>query len=80
MPPMLETEVRAFERMLPRLLSEAPGEYALFHGEQFGGCFATMALAVDEGYRRFGNVAFLVEPVQPEPEVVQFASTIKPPG
>jgi hypothetical protein len=57
----LQTELEAFERLRLSLLDRAPGKYALVKGKDLVDAFATEAEAIREGYRRFGNEAFLVK-------------------
>jgi hypothetical protein len=56
----LEKELAYFERERERLVAEAEGKYALIHGEELLGTYESEEDAITEGYRRCGNVAFLV--------------------
>jgi hypothetical protein len=57
----LQTELEAFERLRLSLLDRAAGKYALVKGKDLVDAFATEAEAIREGYRRYGNEAFLVK-------------------
>jgi hypothetical protein len=57
----LETELEVFERLRLSLLDRAPGKYALVKGSDLVDTFGSEADAIREGYRRFGNEAFLVK-------------------
>ncbi|MEA2166414.1 MAG: hypothetical protein QOK37_4541 [Thermoanaerobaculia bacterium] len=60
-PIMLQAELDAFERLRLSLLDCAPGKYALVKGSELVATFDSEAEAIREGYRRFGNEAFLVK-------------------
>ena len=57
----LQTELDVFERLRLSLLDRAPGKYALVKGSDLVDTFGSEAEAIREGYRRFGNEAFLVK-------------------
>jgi hypothetical protein len=57
----LQTEVEVFERLRLSLLDRAAGKYALVKGSDLVDTIGTEAQAIREGYRRFGNEAFLVK-------------------
>jgi hypothetical protein len=57
----LQTEIEAFERLRLGLLDRAAGKYALVKGSDLVDIFGNEAEAIREGYRRFGNEAFLVK-------------------
>jgi hypothetical protein len=57
----LQTEVEVFERLRLSLLDRAAGKYALVKGSDLVGTFGSEAEAIRDGYRRFGNEAFLVK-------------------
>ncbi len=59
----LETELAAFERILPILLKATPGKVALLKGEEFFGVFDTDEDAIDEGMRLFGRQSFLARKI-----------------
>jgi hypothetical protein len=57
----LKTELDAFERIRLNLLDQVPGRYALVKGRDLVELYGNEAEAIREGYRRFGNEAFLVK-------------------
>lgn len=58
---LLEQELKFFEHQRLDLLARVPGKYALVKGAELIGIFDTELEAVRAGYRRLGNVAFLVK-------------------
>jgi hypothetical protein len=60
----LRRELEVYESHRAELLSRAPGKYALIHGDELAGVFDTEADGINEGYRRFGYVPFLVHRIQ----------------
>ena len=60
---LLAEELRTFESHRAALLGTAPGRFALVHGSEISGTYETERDAIAEGYRRFGNVPFLVKQV-----------------
>ena len=59
----LETELRTFESNRPQLVVQAEGQFALVHDAQIIGTYASKTDAINEGYRRLGNVPFLIKQV-----------------
>ncbi len=59
----LQTELEVFERLRLSLLDRAAGKYALVKGSELVGTFGGEAEAIRDGYRRFGNEAFLVKQI-----------------
>jgi hypothetical protein len=57
----LQAELDVFERLRLSLLDRAAGKYALVKGSDLVDVFGTEAEAIRDGYRRFGNEAFLVK-------------------
>ncbi len=57
----LQTELEVFERLRLSLLDRASDRYALVKGSDLVDTFGSEAEAIREGYRRFGNEAFLVK-------------------
>lgn len=58
---MLQTELDVFERLRLSLFDRAPRKYALVKGFDLVDTFGSEAEAIREGYRRFGNEAFVVK-------------------
>jgi len=57
----LAVERRTFAEHKAALLAAGENRYALIHGEEIAGVYESQQDAIDEGYRRFGNVPFLVK-------------------
>jgi len=60
---VLATELRTYEQHRDELLSTAEGKFALIHGSEVVGAYESQMDAITEGYKRFGNVPFLVKQV-----------------
>jgi hypothetical protein len=58
---ILEQELATYEREKQDLLGRAEGKYVLIHGDEVIGTYDSEADAIAQGYRQFGNVAFLVK-------------------
>ena len=52
------------------------GEHVLIHGQEHFGFFATRNAALEEGFRRFGWVPFLVKQVQRDEKPIQLGGVI----
>lgn len=59
----LETELKTYEQNRDRLLASAESKFALIHGSEIVGAYDSKMDAIAEGYRKFGNVPFLVKQV-----------------
>ena len=59
-----------------RLLAEALRKYALISGTNIIGTYDTESDAINEGYRRLGNVPFLVKRITPVEEPANFLSPV----
>lgn len=70
----LTAELETFQRHKESLLRESYDKYVLIHQEELAGTFDTEADAINEGYRRFGNVPFLVKQVCPADKPLNFVS------
>ena len=57
----LAKELASFERHRDELLGSAPNKYVLIHDEEVVGTYESESDAINEGYRKFGNVPFLVK-------------------
>lgn len=60
---VLAEELDAFHEILPMLMGDAKGKFALIKGRELVGTFETRSDAIKEGYEKFGNVPFLVKQV-----------------
>lgn len=59
----LAEELATFEAHRSELLGSAENRFALVHHSEVVGTYDTELDAITEGYRRFGNVPFLVKRV-----------------
>ena len=57
---ILEAELKTFNDKRNELLATSEGQFALIHDGQLIGTYNDEQDAIGEGYRRFGNVPFLV--------------------
>jgi hypothetical protein len=60
---VLETELATYAAHRDELLREAEGKWVLIHGHDVLDIFEDQNEAIDEGYRRLGNVAFLAKQI-----------------
>ena len=60
---ILKSELETYERRRETLLVQAEGKWVLIRGDQVVGTFDTNMDAVADGYRRFGNVPFMVKQI-----------------
>ena len=65
----LEQEVRTWLAHRDALVRQSPGKFVVIKGEQIFGIFDDQADAYAQAYRQFGNVPFLLRPIQREEEV-----------
>lgn len=72
----LAEELETYTRSRERLLGEALGKYVLIHGTDIVATYDTETDAINEGYRRFGNVPFFVRVVSAVDEPANFLSPI----
>jgi hypothetical protein len=70
----LQAELEVFERLRLSLLDRAAGKYALVKGSELVDTFGREAEAIRDGYRRFGNEAFLVKHIVVADVPLNFAS------
>lgn len=59
----LAHELETYARHKDELLGKAEGKFVLIHGAEILGFYVSESDAISEGYRRLGNVAFLVKQV-----------------
>ena len=59
----LETELRAFERMLPELMKTHPNKFVLFKGPDFIGAWDTLDAAAAQAVLRYGRGPYLIRQV-----------------
>jgi hypothetical protein len=60
----LAANYEAFEQMLPGLLQQAPGKYALLRDRQLVGTFDTASAAHSAGSSRFDDGLFSVQKIK----------------
>jgi len=70
----LEQELKTFDAHRDELLGAALNKYVLIHGTEISGTFDTESDAIDQGYRQFGNVPFLVKRVTAVDDPANFLS------
>lgn len=73
----LERELATYRAKLPELASHE-GKYALIHGEDVIGTFATYEDALRQGYREFGLEPFMVKQVQSTERILFVAQALSP--
>lgn len=74
MPDVLDREMKTYEREKDELLGRAAGKFVLIHEDQVVGEYESQADAIAEGYRRFGNVPFLVKRIEEYESPINFLS------
>ncbi len=74
MPSLLDRELETYEREKEDLLGRAAGKFVLIHVEEVVGPYDSETDAIAEGYRRFGNVPFLVKRVLEVDTPINFLS------
>ena len=73
---LLQKELDTYEAHKADLLTGSAGKYVLIRGDEVIGTYVVQADAIAEGYRRFGNVPFLVKEVTEIDEPVNFARSM----
>ena len=68
---MLEKELKTYDAVALSLLNKNPkGGYVVIKGSEILGIWKSRRLAMDEGRKKFGRIAFLVKSLRPEDNVV----------
>lgn len=70
----LATELATFEKHRQELVGTSLNEYVLIHGEEVVSTYQAEQDAINEGYRKFGNVPFLVKRITPVDQPLNFLS------
>ena len=65
----LEREVETYRRRLPELLSNE-GKFVVIYGDDIVGIRDTLENALDLGYDRFGNEAFLAREITKKEKIL----------
>jgi hypothetical protein len=60
---VLASELKTYEQHRDELLETAEGKFVLVHETEVAGMYETQMDGINEGYRRFGNVPFLVKQI-----------------
>lgn len=60
---ILDIELKTYDQQRGHLLGTAEGKFVLIRNDQIVGVYDTKTDAIAEGYRRFGNVPFLVKQI-----------------
>ncbi len=60
---VLDTELKTFEEHRERLLGTAKGKFVLIRNDQVVGVYDSKMDAINQGYKQFGNVPFLVKQI-----------------
>lgn len=64
---MFETELETYRKALPGWVEEE-GKWTLILGDEIGGVFDSFALAIEQGYEKYGLAQFMVKQIhQVEP-------------
>jgi hypothetical protein len=72
----LQQELDYFMSIKEDLLKHHKGKFALIKGMELVNTFTTWEEAFNAGIERFGNVSFLIKPIQEEDEKVQFPAFV----
>lgn len=72
----LQQELEYFESIKQDLLKHHKSKFALIKGPELVDTFTTWDEAFNAGIDRFGNVPFLIKPVQEEEERAQFPAFV----
>lgn len=72
----LKQELETYETHREQLLGEARGKYVLIRGNSIVATYDTEQDAINEGYRQFGNVPFLVKRIAVTDEPANFSSPV----
>jgi len=72
----LRQELEIYESHREQLLGEARGKYVLIRGDSIIATYDTEQDAINEGYRQFGNVPFLVKRIAALDEPANFLSPV----
>lgn len=70
----IERNYAAFKDMLPQLLIEGKGQYALLHNQELKGLYPTAGEAERAGYAQFKDAPYSIQLVSAEPVDLGFYS------
>lgn len=74
--PNLATELKTYEANKDNLLGAAEGKFVLIRGTEVVGVFDSQMDAISAGYKKFGNVPFLVKQIRKVEEPQTFVSNL----
>ena len=60
---LLDRELETYERHKEELLAASEGKFVLIRNDEVVGTYSSGNDAIAEGYRRFGNVPFLLKQI-----------------
>ena len=63
MPPILDAELKTYEKNRDQLLGTAEGKFVLIQNNQVVGIYDSKMDAIAMGYQQFGKVPFLVKQI-----------------
>jgi hypothetical protein len=63
MPPILDIELKTYEKNRDQLLGTAEGKFVLIQNSRVVGIYDSKMDAIAMGYQQFGNVPFLVKQI-----------------
>lgn len=73
---VLAKELETFESHRDELLGNSANKYVLIQGSEIMGTYESESDAINEGYRKCGNVPFLVKHVVPSERPLNFLSGV----
>ena len=76
MPTLLDVELKTYEQKRDQLLGSSEGKFVLIQDNQIVGVYDSKMDAISEGYRRFGNVPFLVKRIVKVEAPLNFTSNL----
>lgn len=72
----LERELEHFLSIKEELLKHYKGQFVLIKDKEVIGTYTTWEEAFNEAVEKFGNVPFLIKPVQEKEETIQFPALL----
>ena len=72
----LKQELEFFNSHKEEYLKHYTGQFALVKDKELIGTYTTWEEAFNDGIERFGNVQFLIRPIQEEDEIIQLPTLL----
>jgi len=72
----LAQELETYEKQRDQLIASAENEFVLIKGTEIVGTYSSRADAISEGYKRFGNTAFLTKRIVKIESPLNFVSNL----